>query len=165
MESIVRSRTGVEKYAEVVSATTMALFSVNPSLIASFYTFLLTHWPRGCSEKTVALSGFIENLLAASPPLYLTPFLKPVALQLFKRICRELLGSQLEISKRAAYFLQNYYIRNNYIAMDESISDVVKRTLTKGSGDGTERSSVVDHWNEVVASTCEKTFDLMLDDF
>ena len=115
----------------------MALFSVNPSLIASFYTFLLTHWPRGFSEKTVALIGFIENLLAASPPLYLTPFLKPVALQLFKRICRELLGSQLEISKRAAYFLQNYYIRNNYIAMDESISDVVKRTLTKGSGDGT----------------------------
>ena len=70
----------------------MALFSVNPSLIASFYTFLLTHWPRGFSEKTVALIGFIENLLAASPPLYLTPFLKPVALQLFKRICRELLG-------------------------------------------------------------------------
>ena len=37
------------------------------------------------------------------------------------------------VSKRAAYFLQNYYLRSNYIAMDEEIGQIVKRALTEGS--------------------------------
>ena len=75
----------------------------------------------------------MENLLSSSPPLSLTPFLKDIVLRLFKKICQELLGSQVEISKRCAYFLQNYYLRSNYIAVDERIIAVVKSTLEKGS--------------------------------
>ena len=61
VESLIRSRSGIEKYLEIASATTLALFSVNPSLIVPFYSFVLTHWPRGFSDKTVALIGFLEN--------------------------------------------------------------------------------------------------------
>lgn len=75
----------------------------------------------------------MENLLAASPPLYLTPFLRGAVRKVFEKVCRELLGSQLVVSKRAAYFLQNYYLRSNYIAMDEEIGQIVKRALTEGS--------------------------------
>lgn len=76
---------------------------------------------------------FIENLLSSSPPLYLTPFLKDIVLKVFSKICQELLGSQVEISKRCAYFLQNYYLRSNYIAVDQNIVMVVKTALEKGS--------------------------------
>ena len=75
----------------------------------------------------------MENLLAASPPLYLTPFLRGTVRKVFEKVCRELLGSQLVVSKRAAYFLQNYYLRSNYIAIDEEIAQTVKRALTEGS--------------------------------
>ena len=77
--------------------------------------------------------GFLETILSSSPPLYLTPYLKPIVLKVFKRICEELLGDHLEISKRAAYFVQDYYLRCNYIAMDDNIATVVKEALTKGS--------------------------------
>lgn len=75
----------------------------------------------------------MEILLSSSPPLYLTPFLKPAVTAVFKRVCEELLGDQVEVSKRAAYFIQDYYLRCNYIAMDEAIGTLVKVTLTKGS--------------------------------
>ena len=75
----------------------------------------------------------MEILLSSSPPLYLTPFLKPAVTAVFRRVCEELLGDQVEVSKRAAYFIQDYYLRCNYIAMDEAIGTLVKVTLTKGS--------------------------------
>ena len=50
----------------------------------------------------------MEILLSSSPPLYLTPFLKPAVTAVFKRVCEELLGDQVEVSKRAAYFMQDY---------------------------------------------------------
>lgn len=78
----------------------------------------------------------MEILLSSSPPLYLTPFLKPAVTAVFKRVCKELLGDQVEVSKRAAYFMQDYYLRCNYIAMDEAIGTLVKVTLTKGSACG-----------------------------
>ena len=133
VEFIVCSRNGVEKYTEKISSITLALFSVHSALIPPFYTYILRHWPKGFSEKTLSLITFLEQLLSASPPLYLTPFLVPITIRLFKQLCAELLGSQVEISKRVAYFLQNYYILNNYIAMDEQISTIVKVALTKGS--------------------------------
>ena len=81
----------------------------------------------------------MEILLSSSPPLYLTPFLKPAVTAVFKRVCEELLGDQVEGLARelggygAAYFMQDYYLRCNYIAMDEAIGTLVKVTLTKGS--------------------------------
>lgn len=81
----------------------------------------------------IGLIQFLENLLSSSPPLYLTPFLKDVVHKLFKKVCDELLGSQVEISKRCAYFLQNYYLRANYIAVDQGIVMTVKNALEKGS--------------------------------
>ncbi|KAM7454312.1 hypothetical protein BLSTO_04932 [Blastocystis sp. subtype 1] len=154
VECFVRSRDTIEKYTETVAACTVSLFSVAPALIAPFYAFVLKHWPRGHSEKTIALIGFLEILLSSSPPLYLTPFLKPVVTRVFRRVCEELLGDQVEISKRAAYFMQDYYLRCNYIAIDEAIGTLVKVALTKG----------MDHWNEIIAVTCEKAFDVILDD-
>ena len=78
----------------------------------------------------------MEILLSSSPPLYLTPFLKPAVTAVFKRVCEELLGDQVEVSKRAANFMQDYYLRCNYIAMDEAIGTLVKVTQTKGSDCG-----------------------------
>lgn len=75
----------------------------------------------------------MELLLSSSPPLYLTPFLKPVVTAVFRRVCDELLRDQVEISKRAAYFMQDYYLRCNYIAIDDAIGTLVKVALTKGS--------------------------------
>ena len=105
----------------------------------------------------------LENLMASSPPLNLTPFLRDIARKVFKKVCRELLGSHLVVSKRAAYFLQNYYFRSNYIAMEDAILTTVKKTLNEGSRLRKGDRSVVDHWNEVVAMACDKAFDMILD--
>lgn len=80
----------------------------------------------------MALIGFIEQLLAASPPLYLTPFLREAVTKVFKHMCGELLGNQVEVSRRVAYFLQNYTLRCNYIALEEPIGKVVKQSLMCG---------------------------------
>lgn len=55
VECCVRSRNAIEKYSEMLAASTLSLFSVAPSLIAPFYAFVLRHWPRGYSDK-VAVS-------------------------------------------------------------------------------------------------------------
>ena len=153
VESLLRTRSGVSKYAGLLSSVTISLFSLAPSQIASFYSFLLQHWPLYNSEKIVSFIDLLENLLASSPPLNLTPFLRDIARKVFKKVCHELLGSHLVVSKRATYFLQNYYLRSNYIAMDDVILTTVKKTLNEG----------MDHWNEVVAMACDKAFDMILD--
>ena len=107
---------------------------------------------------------FLENLLASSPPLNLTPFLRDIVRKVFEKVCRELPGSQMVVSKRAAYFLQNYYLRSNYIAIEDAILTIVKKTLNEGSRLWGEKvESAVDHWNEVVAMACDKAFDMILD--
>ena len=53
VESLLRTRSGVSKYAGLLSSVTISLFSLAPSQIASFYSFLLQHWPLYNSEKVV----------------------------------------------------------------------------------------------------------------
>ena len=57
VECLVQTRSGIAKYTEIMSSVTISLFSLSPSLISPFYSFLLRHWPRYSSEKVRSMCG------------------------------------------------------------------------------------------------------------